>query len=347
MSAKIKTRRELALRPATLRVADRMTRLSGTIEFPALPALCDHITQKLADLFSGFSRPFEPARIGQLRDLVARALDQAYQGSSASRIAVNFSAEEGHYVNFDIDVRHVTVKEKYEALEAKSKAPLFGRVPDAMVMSAAAQLGERAEARVLDVGAGDGRNAVPLARLGHPITAIEPTPAFSEQLRKAANDEQLPVTIVAQDFLSPECVLERGHYRLVVISEVLTHFGRLEGLRTAFSRVADALSPGGVVVANVFVAEHWYKPEPLARQIGEMVWSCFFTEPELDFITTELPFEKITDEPVLDYERERAPKTWPPTGWFEDWANGRNVFETTTGISAPIELRWLVFRRLP
>src|SRR5262250_3353199 len=98
MSAKIKTRRELALRPAMLRVADRMSRLSGTIEFPALPGLCDHITQKLAELFAGFSRPFDAPRLGQLRDLVARALDQAYQGSSASRIAVNFTAEEGHFV---------------------------------------------------------------------------------------------------------------------------------------------------------------------------------------------------------------------------------------------------------
>jgi hypothetical protein len=167
-------------------------------------------------------------------------------------------------------------------------------------------------------------------------------------LQKAASEEQLPVTVVERDFLSPECALERGRYRLGVISEVLTHFGRLESIRTAFSKLADALSPGGIVVANVFVANHSYRPEPLAKQIAELVWSCFYTQPELDFITAELPFEQIADEPVLDYEKERqSPKNWPPTFWFEDWANGRNVFETSPGIFPPIELRWLVFRRRP
>jgi SAM-dependent methyltransferase len=215
-----------------------------------------------------------------------------------------------------------------------------------MVLDVAAQLGDPSQARALDIGAGTGRNALPLARLGHPITAIEPTPNFAQQLRGAASEEQLPVTVVEQDFLSPECVVDAGQYRLVVISEVLTHFSRIEEIRSVFSKLADALSPGGLVVANVFVTNDWYKPDALARQIGEMVWSCFYTPDELDFITSELPFETIADEPVLDYEKaKQPPKAWPPTVWFEDWANGRNVFETNPGLFPPLELRWLVFRR--
>jgi 2-polyprenyl-3-methyl-5-hydroxy-6-metoxy-1,4-benzoquinol methylase len=347
MAAKIKTRRELALRPAMLRVADRMTLLSGTLEFPALPALLDQIMQRLVDLFTGFSRQFSQDQASELRGHVARALDEGYQESSGSRVAVSFKGEEGYLVNFDIEVRHVTIEERYATLEARRPGPLFGRAPDAMVMSTAAQLGERGKARVLDIGAGTGRNTLPLARLGHPIMAVESTPNFAEQLRSAAAEAQLPVTVVDQDFLSPECVVERGQYRLVVISEVLTHFRRLESVRTAFSKFADALEPGGMVVANVFVADHWFKPDLLARQIGEMVWSCFYTEPELELITAELPFEKVAEEPVLDYEKEKSPKDWPPTVWFEDWARGLNVFETPAGIAPPIELRWLVFRRLP
>jgi SAM-dependent methyltransferase len=348
MSVKIKSRRELALRPAMIRVADRMTVLSGTIEFPALPGLLDHITQRLGDLFAGFARGFGPNETSTLRNQVAHALDGAPVESPSSRISVQFKAEEGHDVAFEIEVRPITMKERYELFESKTaSAPLFGRAPDAMVSSMAAKLGAPDAAPVLDIGAGTGRNAIPLAQLGHPVTAIEPTPSFAEQLRNSASGAQLPVTIVTQDFLSPECVVENGHYRLAVIAEVLTHFGRLESIRTAFSKLAEALSPGGLVVANVFVVSHWYKPEPLARQIAEAVWSCFYTEQELDFITAELPFEKIADEPALEYEKERqSPKDWPPTPWFEDWANGRNVFETSRGVTTPIDLRWLVFRRL-
>jgi SAM-dependent methyltransferase len=346
MPTKVQTRRELALRPALLRVADRMTALSGTIEFPALPGLLEHITQRLVDLFAGFARPLVPTDVARLRDLVARGLDQASREAPTARIAIHIAAKEGYDLDFEIEIRHVTMKDRYETLEAEREGPLFGRAPDAMVLNAAAKLGAPGDVRVLDIGAGTGRNALPLARLGHPVTAIEPTPSFAEQLQKAAGDEQLPVAVVAQDFLSPEHVVERGQHRLVVISEVLTHFGRLESLRTALSRIADALAPGGVVVANVFVADHAYKPEPLARQIAEIVWSCFYTEAELDFITAELPFERLADEPVLDYEKARA-KSWPPTVWFEDWANGRNVFETGPGVFPPIELRWLVYRRRP
>jgi 2-polyprenyl-3-methyl-5-hydroxy-6-metoxy-1,4-benzoquinol methylase len=331
-----------------LRVADRMTTLAGTIEFPALPGLLDHITQRLAELVAGFSRALGPNETSTLRNLVARGLDQAQETSPNSRIAVKIKAEEGHDIAFEIEVRPVTLKERYEIFESKGAGPLFGRAPDAMVLSTAAKLGAPSEARVLDVGAGTGRNAIPLAQLGHPVTAIEPTPSFAEQLRNSASGEQLPVTIDTQDFLSPECVVDRGQYRLAVISEVLTHFGRLDDVRVAFSKLAEALAPGGLVVANVFVVSHWYKPEPLARGIAEMVWSCFYAEQELDFITAELPFEKVADEPALEYEKERqSPKNWPPTPWFEDWASGRNVFETNRGVSTPIDLRWLVFRRLP
>jgi SAM-dependent methyltransferase len=345
---KVNTRREIALRPAMARVADRMTVLGGTIEFPALPGLLDHITQRLSDFVAGFSRALGPNETSQLRSLVARALDRAYEKSPGSRIAVQIKGEEGQAISFEFEIRPVTLKERYEIFESKSSGPLFGRAPDAMVSSTAAKLGDPALARVLDIGAGTGRNAIPLAQLGHPVTAIEPTPSFAEQLRNTASTGQLPVTVVAQDFLSAECVLERGQYRLAVISEVLTHFGQLESIRTAFSRLADALAPGGLVVANVFVASHWYKPEPLARQIAELVWSCFYTEEELDFVTEELPFEKVADEPVLEYEKERqSPKNWPPTPWFEDWASGRNVFETSRGVATPLDLRWLVFRRLP
>ena len=154
------------------------------------------------------------------------------------------------------------------------------------------------------------------------------------------------MTVLVNDFLSPELALEAGSQRLAVIAEVLTHFRDIASVRAAFVRFADVLSPGGLVVASAFVTDHGYRPDALAKQVGEMSWSAFYTRSELAFITDGLPFEAIGDDPVGEYEQAHLPaEGWPPTGWFEDWSNGRNVFATSPGIPAPIELRWLVFRR--
>lgn len=331
-----------------LRIADRMTLMSGTVEFPSLPGLLDHATQRVVGLFASLGRPCSPDGVTSLRNLIKRAMEDGYQKSSDARVVVNVEAPEGKAANFEVGVRYLTTEERYKTMQGRRPPPLFGKVPDAMVLNTAASLGEASQTRVLDVGAGTGRNALPLARFGHPVTAVESLSEFAEQMRAAATESELPLSVVAQDFLAPETPVENGAYRLVVVAEVLTHFRRVEDIRVAFSKFADALSPGGVVVANAFVASHWYKPEPLAKQIGEMSWSCFYTPAELEFITAELPFERIVDEPALDYEQEHlAKEDWPPTVWFENWANGRNVFETNPGMSAPIELRWLVFRRLP
>jgi len=331
-----------------LRIVDHMTVMSGTVEFPSLPGLLDHASQRVLELFAGFGRTFSPDEVNTLRKLLGRALDEGYRKSSDSRVVVQVVAPEGKSANYEIGVRYLTAEERYVVMASKRPPPLFGKTPDAMVLNMAATLGEPSQVPTLDVGAGTGRNAIALAQRGHPVTAVESLPRFAQELRAAADDGKLPVSVVAQDFLSSETVLESASYRLAVVAEVFTHFRKIESVRTAFSKLADALSPGGVVVANCFVPEHWYKPEPLARQVGEMSWSCFYTASELEFITSELPFEKITDVSALDYEREHlSPADWPPTPWFEDWANGRNVFETNPGMSAPIELRWLVFRRLP
>ena len=342
----LKTRREVALRPALIRIVDRRTELTGTIEFPALPALADHISERIVEMFAGFTQPFSREETGALRAMVVRALDQAYETSSESRLVVKYSTPPGKGVQYEIGVRHLSMEERYEHWASLKEPPLFGKLPDAMVMNMAASLGKPDEAPIVDVGAGTGRNAIALARLGHPVTAVEPVTKFADQLRGAATDDGLPITVIEDDFLAPEVVLAAGGYRLIVIAEVLTHFRELAEIRGAFAKFAEALSPGGLVVANAFIASPGYRPEPLARQVGEMSWSSFCTPSELDFITSELPFEKIGDEPVWDYEQEHLPaEDWPPTGWFEHWCTGRNVFETTPRVPTPIDLRWLVFRR--
>lgn len=55
--------------------------------------------------------------------------------------------------------------------------------------------------------------------------------------------------------------------------------------------------------------------------------------------------ERVDDESTLEYEREHLPKeAWPPTGWFEQWSGGRDLFDLPPN-RAPVELRWLTYRK--
>ncbi|PRC55960.1 SAM-dependent methyltransferase, partial [Mycobacterium sp. ITM-2017-0098] len=74
----------------------------------------------------------------------------------------------------------------YDNWVATRKPPLFGSNPDARVSALAAEITDPGTARVLDIGAGTGRNALAMARRGHPVDAVELTPKFAEILRAEA-----------------------------------------------------------------------------------------------------------------------------------------------------------------
>ena len=82
------------------------------------------------------------------------------------------------------------------------------------------------------------------------------------------------------------------------------------------------------------------------REAAQVGLSSVFTRAELLSVTRQLPLLMSADEPVLAYERERAPsEAWPPTPWFEGWSEGRNIFDLP-GQAPPIQLRWLVYRKV-
>jgi hypothetical protein len=53
----------------------------------------------------------------------------------------------------------------------------------------------------------------------------------------------------------------------------------------------------------------------------------------------------VSDESCIAYEKAHLPLgAWPPTTWYANWASGHNLFAQSAG-HAPIELRWLEYRR--
>ena len=70
-----------------------------------------------------------------------------------------------------------------------------------------------------------------------------------------------------------------------------------------------------------------------------------FTRDEMATAEAGLPLELIGDDSAYEYEKANLPDgAWPPTGWFDGWASGLDVFDVERDDS-PIELRWLVYRK--
>jgi SAM-dependent methyltransferase len=210
----------------------------------------------------------------------------------------------------------------------------------------AAELGPPADTPILDVGAGTGRNTLPMARLGYPTDAVEIAPALAEVLRQEVAKEKLSVQVFEGDALDPTLPVPKNRYKLIVLAEVVaSHFREVQEVRRLAERACDLLAPGGILLFSVFVAMDGYKPDALARELSQVSWCPIFTRHELETAVAGLPLERVADECVHDYEHEFLPPTaWPPTGWFVNWSLGSDLYALPAG-RAPIEMRWLSYRK--
>ncbi|MET7638859.1 methyltransferase [Streptomyces sp. NPDC005438] len=104
----------------------------------------------------------------------------------------------------------------------------------------------RPELEVLDTGGGSGNLAVPVARLGHRVTVVDPSPnaLFALERRAAEADVAERVRGIQGDVAGLFEVAERGGYDVVLCHGVLEYVDDpAEGLRNA----VGALRPQGVL----------------------------------------------------------------------------------------------------
>ena len=206
-------------------------------------------------------------------------------------------------------------------------------------------------ARVLDIGAGTGRNALALARRGHPVDVVELTPKFAEILRAEAYKQLLDIRVIDRDIFDTMDDLEKD-YQLILLSEVISDFRSAQQLRAVFELAAECLGPGGNLVFNTFMPRRGYLSDAAvdelaqaARELGQQVYTGIFTGEEIDDASAGLPLQLMTNDSVFEYEKANLPSGhWPPTGWYADWVSGLDVFDVTREQS-PIEMRWLVYQK--
>ena len=335
---------EPSLRPAMARRLHRRAVVTGSIVLPAVPGMIDDYVTMCDRVFTGIGVSFNAEQLAQLRAVLEGQLAVAFAASPRSEIVITYDSPMGLTVNYHVKAQWSSLEAAYDNWMATRQPPLFGTEPDARVWSLATAASDPAGFPILDVGAGTGRNALPLARRGHPVDAVEQAPTFAATIRQEAERESLPVRVIERDVFATTDDLRRD-YRLMLLSEVASDFRTTDQLRGVFALAAECLATGGLLVLNAFLAKSGSTPDAAARELGQQCYTAIFTRAEIAAAATGLPLDLESDDSVYDYEKSHLPATaWPPTSWYEGWVSGQDIFDVPRDAS-PIELRWLVYRK--
>jgi len=337
------------LRQAVMRRLPQRLRAHAEYKVPPVPSLLEHYVQMFNTVWQGVGRVFTPEDLEQFRAALKQHLNEAWTASQYSRVIVSFATDPPPKTSLSwrIEVEPVSMTDEYNHWVATRTPPLFGKHPDAKIFELARSFGGNpAEVPILDIGAGTGRNTLPLARAGFPTDAVELAPSLAAILREEAEKEGLPVKVFEANVLDPNLGITPGYYKILLMAEVVaSHFRTLGEVRALFQVAAKLLPKDGLLVFSVFLTSDDYKPDNVARELAQIFWTNMFNRREMQEAYTGEPFELVSDEAVQAYEKANLPaEAWPPTGWFETWTGGQDLFDLPAG-KPPIDLRWLVYRK--
>jgi len=113
--------------------------------------------------------------------------------------------------------------------------------------------------RVLDIGVGQGRNALPLARRGVKVTGIDPSQVACDTVTAAAEADDLPVQVIQTGYRSYEpdepfdAVLCFGLMQMLPATEI----------QILVKRVEELVRPGGLLFLTA-----WHAGDPRCDKPG-------------------------------------------------------------------------------
>lgn len=129
----------------------------------------------------------------------------------------------------------------------------------------------------VDLGAGPGNQAVPLAQRGFEVVAIDFCEALLSELDGHAG--KLPVRSVCDDILNFEQHLERAPELVTCMGDTLVHLPDADAVQKLLARIAAALTPGGKFIYSIrdYVG---YEPQGADRFVpiranDEQIFTCF------------------------------------------------------------------------
>ena len=161
---------------------------------------------------------------------------------------------------------------------------VYGSQPNNFVKTAAATWLD-APQEVLDLGVGEGRNAVYLAQQGHAVTAVDYSAQGLRKTRRLADEKDVEVETIEADVR--DWAPDRSWDAIVVTFLHLTP----SELPSLYRLLREHLRPGGILIAE------WFRPE----QRTQNYTSGGPPDPEM-MVTTEELHEHFTADGIEQLE---------------------------------------------
>ncbi len=181
--------------------------------------------------------------------------------------------------------------------------------PNARLMAVAPRARQSGATRLVDVGCGAGRNAIPLAMQGWDVLGLDlSTPMLDAAVRRS-REEQLdptpafvasPMDVIPAADASVDFVVAHGIWNLATSSSEM---------RRAMREAARVARPGAILFVFTF-SRHTLPPDAAPVPGETFVFTqfsgqpqCFLTEAQLLTELADAGFILDPDEPVLEHNR--------------------------------------------
>jgi SAM-dependent methyltransferase len=148
----------------------------------------------------------------------------------------------------------------------------------------------------VDLGAGFGMHAIPLARSGYRVLAVDSSELLLGQLKSYAAG--LPIDIVRGDLVEFRRHLAQDADLILCMGDTLTHLEDQARVETLFGEVAGALAPGGKFVATFRDYSTPRRDESRfipVRSDPERILTCFLEEQDDHVIVYDVLHERTGD----------------------------------------------------
>ncbi|MEC0348056.1 class I SAM-dependent methyltransferase [Peribacillus frigoritolerans] len=139
------------------------------------------------------------------------------------------------------------IKQNIWEKEYKNVDSLWGFNPNSILSQYVEMLPENGE--VLDIGIGEGRNALFFAKQGFAVEGIDISETAIERCLELSKEHNLNVKAKVQDITSFE--IEPNKYSLIILSNVLNFFPD-DDIKIIIEKVKNGLLKNGLVYINVF-----------------------------------------------------------------------------------------------
>lgn len=316
----------------------------GKIVLPCIPALCDSYLQQIARAFAVLTYPLNQEQGQKLREKLQQELDKGFLLSPHARVLVTYATagEPQPALSCKVSVVSRSLADKAEDI-LRQNPDYLNKIAPPTKIADVCQTADPEAGPVLLAGIGTGQYALPLARQGFHVDAIDLAAPFAEKLQAIAAEENLAVSAKAADLVDPLVPLERDRYQLAVVSEIAPNLQNLDALKTLLEKLSAALIPGGRLLLNLFLSHDEVSFDRIALETARAENCTAFSRSQLQDLLAPLPLQLSEEVGVIDYEKQHRSQDLPKLDLaYAQWALGQHVFMMP---QPPLALYWLTLTR--